>query len=143
MPEISRTVTVDQPLERVWTFLTDFTTTEEWDPPTVSTERISGDGTEGTVYRNVSKVLGHETEVEYTVLTFAPMREFVLEGRTTGLELLDTLEFEGDDRRTTVTYTAEFSPQGAAKLAEPLMPVALKKIGDDAAESMERTLESL
>jgi hypothetical protein len=28
----------------VWAFLSDFTTTEEWDPPTVSTVRVTGDG---------------------------------------------------------------------------------------------------
>jgi uncharacterized protein YndB with AHSA1/START domain len=58
MPKIERTMTVQKPLDQVWAYLTDFTNTEEWDPPTVSTTRISGDGGVGTVYRNVSKILG-------------------------------------------------------------------------------------
>jgi carbon monoxide dehydrogenase subunit G len=143
MPKIERTVTVATPLERVWAFLTDFTTTEQWDPPTVSTTRISGDGSVGTVYRNVSTFLGHEAETEYTVVTLDPMREFHLEGTATGMKLLDTMRFERAGEGTTVTYTSEFMPQGAAKLASPLLAPALKKVGDDAAARMDEVLSAL
>jgi len=143
MPSIERTITVDTPLERVWAFLTDFTTTEQWDPPTVSTTLISGDGGVGSVYKNVSRMLGHDTEIEYTVLELEPMKVFKLEGNTSSMPMLDTMAFEEQGGRTTVNYTAEFSPEGAAKLLEPLMPLGLKKIGDDAAESMQRELEKL
>jgi uncharacterized protein YndB with AHSA1/START domain len=143
MPSIERTITVDTPLERVWAFLTDFTTTEQWDPPTVSTTLISGDGGVGSVYKNVSRMLGHDTEIEYTVLELEPMKVFKLEGNTSSMTMLDTMAFEEQGGRTTVNYTAEFSPEGAAKLLEPLMPLGLKKIGDDAAESMQRELEKL
>src|SRR5687768_13045234 len=57
MPSIERTLTVHVPLERVWEYLTDFVTTEEWDPPTVSTTLVSGDGDVGSVYKNVSRIL--------------------------------------------------------------------------------------
>jgi carbon monoxide dehydrogenase subunit G len=143
MPTIERTITVDTPLERVWAFLSDFTTTEQWDPPTVSTTLISGDGGVGSVYKNVSKILGHDTEIEYTVLELAPMSVFRLQGKTSSMTMLDTMQFEQVGERTTVTYTAEFNPEGAAKLIEPLMPLGLKKLGDDAAESMRRELEKL
>ena len=143
MPKIERTITTDTPLERVWTFLTDFTTTEVWEPMTVSTTLVSGDGGVGSVYKNVSRILGHDTEVEYTVLDVEPMTLFRLEGSTSSMSLLDTMTFDEDGGRTTVTYTAEFTPEGAAKLAEPLMPLGLKKLGDDAAASMERELQKL
>lgn len=143
MPAIERTITVDQPLEVVWDFLTDFTTTEQWDPPTVTTERVSGDGGVGTVYRNVSSMLGREVEVDYTVVEVQPQSLFRLKGSATSLELLDTMRFEQTPDGVQVTYTAEFHPQGVAKLAEPLMPLGLKKIGDDAARSMHDTLAGL
>ncbi len=54
-----------------------------------------------------------------------------------------TITFEETAAGVVVTYTAEFQPQGAAKLAEPLLPLALKKLGDDAAEQMERVLSRL
>jgi hypothetical protein len=44
-------------VDEVWAFLSDFTTTEGWDPPTVSTVRATGDGGVGTEYANTSRVL--------------------------------------------------------------------------------------
>lgn len=143
MPEVERTITTKAPLERVFTYLTDFTHTEDWDPPTVRTTRESGDGGPGTVYHNVSKVLGHETDVEYTVEELVPLELFRLRGKATGLALHDTMTFARDGDGTTVTYRAEFEPQGAAKLAEPFLPVALKKIGDDTAAQLSRSLDAL
>jgi uncharacterized protein YndB with AHSA1/START domain len=143
MPQIERTVTVAKPLSEVWEFLVDFTNTESWDPPTQSTTRVSGDGGVGTVYKNVSRMLGRDVEVEYTVLDVEPQRLFRLAGKTSSMDLLDTMTFEEADGQVRVTYTAEFTPHGAAKLAEPLMPIGLKKIGDDAAEQMESCLQAL
>jgi carbon monoxide dehydrogenase subunit G len=143
MPSIERTLSVDVPLERVWAYLTDFTTTEQWDPPTVSTTLVSGDGDVGSVYKNVSKILGRETEIDYTVVEREAMTLFRLAGRTSSMTMLDTMEFEQIGDRTKIMYTAEFKPEGVAKLIEPLMPLGLKKLGDDAAESMRRELEKL
>jgi hypothetical protein len=42
-----------------------------------------------------------------------------------------------------VQYHAEFHPQGAAKLVQPLLPLGLKKLGDDSAQQLERCLRRL
>ena len=42
-----------------------------------------------------------------------------------------------------MTYHAEFTPEGAAKLAEPLMPLGLKVLADKVAASMEEKLAQL
>jgi uncharacterized protein YndB with AHSA1/START domain len=52
---LQRSVTVDASPEKVFAYLSDFTTTEEWDPGTVRCVRTSGDGGVGTVYLNTSK----------------------------------------------------------------------------------------
>ena len=140
MPEIERTVTVPGRQEDAYAWLADFTTTEQWDPPTRSTRRVSGDGGVGTRYRNVSQVLGRETEIVYTVVVHEPPRRLELDGETSSMRMHDTIEVEqvGDDVR--VHYRAEFEPQGPAKLAAPLMPPALKVLGDSAAAQMESCL---
>jgi uncharacterized protein YndB with AHSA1/START domain len=144
MPDIERTLTVATPLPRVWEFMTDFTTTEEWDPPTVSTTRTSGDGGVGTTYHNVSKLLGKEQEVEYTVSQVDPQQLFQVEGVSGSVELRDTITFEPtDEGGTRLTYKAEFHPTGASKLAEPLLPPALKLLGDHVEKSLQATLEKL
>ena len=63
--KIVRTVATDRPMAEVFAYLSDFTSTEEWDPGTLRTTRESGDGGVGTRYRNVSRFLGSGTELTY------------------------------------------------------------------------------
>ena len=143
MPSVERTITVSQPVEKVWTYLSDFTNTEEWDPPTVSTVRTSGDGGVGTTYKNVSKFLGKETEVHYEVVRFEPNRVFELAGSASGLSLHDTITFEDQRGATAVTYHAEMEPEGVAKLASPLLDGGLELLGTKVAKSLEEKLNAL
>lgn len=143
MQTIERTITVPTPLARVWGYLVDFTNTEEWDPPTETTTRVTGDGAVGTVYRNVSSLMGHGVETEYTVVDVEPLRLFRLEGENSTMKLRDTITFEGDDTGTTVTYHAEFQPKGATKLLEPLLPLGLKRLGDKTSDQLESCLRDL
>lgn len=144
MPSVERTVTVAQPLPKVWDYLSDFRTTEEWDPPTVSTTRTSGDGGVGTTYHNVSKFMGNETEVDYVVTEYVEHERFQLKGDAGAFQLLDTITFAAtDDGGTAVTYHADFDPEGVAKLTTPLLPMALKLLADKVAESMEEKLAAL
>ena len=143
MPSVERTVTTDQPLTKVWEYLSDFTTTEEWDPPTVTTTRTAGDGGVGTTYHNVSKMLGSEQEVDYVVTKYDVEKTFQLAGDAGSIKLLDTITFSSTGTGTSVTYHAEFTPEGAAKLAEPLMPAGLKILADKVAASMQEKLDRL
>ena len=141
--KIERSVTTQAGPEKVFAYLSDFTTTEEWDPPTVSTVRTSGDGGVGTTYKNVSKFLGKETEVDYEVTELEPNRRFVLVGKAPSLDLRDTITFEETDGETSVTYHAEMEPQGAAKLANPLLDGGLELLGTHVAKSLQEKLEAL
>lgn len=143
MPTVERTVTVERPVEAVWAYLTDFSTTEQWDPPTVSTERTSGDGGVGTTYHNVSKLLGREVEVDYEVVRYEPYSVFELTGEGNGVSLRDTITFESGQDTTTVTYRAEFSPHGAAKLANPVIAGGIEVLGSKVAKSLEEHLLEL
>lgn len=143
MPSVERTITVEQPLDKVWAYLSDFTTTEEWDPPTVTTVRTGGDGGVGTTYRNVSSFLGHETEVEYEVVSYVPRELFELTGSASGVDLHDTIRFTHEDGLTSVTYHAEMTPRGAAKLTGPLVKGGLELLGTRVAQSLEERLGQL
>ena len=143
MKHVERTVVVDKPLAQVWEYLSDFRSTNDWDPGTVSTERTSGDGGEGTVYHNTSKFLGRETEVVYTVRRYEPQRLIELEGVNDTVTTTDTMTFAGDQTRTQVVYRAEFVLKGAARFADPLLPLPLKKLGDDAAKNLQQALAAL
>ena len=145
MAHVERTLTTDTDIHVVWDYLTDFTTTEEWDPPTRSTERTSGDGGVGTTYHNVSSFLGAESEVDYVVSAVVPLERFELCGDAgTSMDLHDTITLKPrPEGGTSVTYRAEFHPHGAAKLAEPLLPPGLKVLGDRVAASLQERLDAL
>lgn len=144
MATVERTVTVTQPLSKVWNYLSDFRTTEEWDPPTVSTVRTGGEGGVGTTYHNVSRFLGHDQDVYYTVSEYVEGQRFQLTGEAgDSLKLIDTMTFTTDQGQTSVTYHAEFIPAGAAKLAQPLLPLGLKVLADRVAGSLKEKLEAL
>ena len=141
--DIVRTVTVARPIERVFEYLSDFTTTNEWDPGTVRTVRQSGDGGVGTSYHNTSKFSGRETELVYVVQAVEPMVRFALRGENKTVVAHDTMEFHGDDHRTTVTYTADFAFKGLARLVSPLLAPAFTKLGNDAERGMREALSRL
>ncbi|MEW1951863.1 SRPBCC family protein [Terrabacter sp. NPDC080008] len=149
--EIERTVTVDQPVDRVFAYLSDFTTTTEWDPGTVRTDRVSGEGGVGTHYRNVSKFLGRETELDYLVVEHEPDHRFALRGENATVVAHDTMTIVPAATRsgttagegTTVTYRAEFEFKGLARYVAPLLSPALKKLGDDAERGLREALGKL
>jgi hypothetical protein len=145
--DIVRSVTVTQPLDVVFAYLSDFTTTSEWDPGTVRTERVSGEGGLGSRYHNVSKFLGRETELDYLVVEHVPGERFALRGENSTVVAHDTMTFmrshTAQGQGTTVTYHASFEFKGVAKFVAPLLGPALKKLGDDAEAGMRDALGRL
>src|SRR5690606_16233073 len=106
---LERTVTTDKPVERVFEYLSDFTTTTEWDPGTVRTTLSSGDGGVGTVYHNVSKFAGRETELDYTVVEHEVNQRFALEGKNKTVTANDLMTFASTPTGgTEVRYVADF-----------------------------------
>ncbi|MDV3222216.1 SRPBCC family protein [Intrasporangium sp.] len=138
-----RTVTVPVPADRVFAYLADFTTTTEWDPASVTTERVSGDGGVGTRYRNVSSFMGREAEVMYVVTELEPGRRLVLRGENSTLVALDEMTVEGDSTRATVTYSATFELKGLRKIAAFALAPALRRLVDNGADGLRRTLAGL
>lgn len=143
MTSIERTVTVDRPLATVFDYLSDFTNTNEWDPGTVRTTRVSGDGSVGTEYHNVSKFAGRRTELTYVVERLEENRLFSLRGENKTVVAHDTMHFRDTGSGTEVTYRAEFEFKGLVKYVAPLLAPAFKKLGDDAQKGLRKALERL
>ena len=140
---IQRTVETPATPAAVFAYLSDFTTTTEWDPGTVSTSRVSGDGDVGTEYHNVSKFMGRETELTYEVVTHEPDAVFALRGENSSVVAHDKMEIEPNGTGSRVTYTADFAFSGVAKVVAPLLAPALKKLGDEAGEGLQQALAKL
>jgi carbon monoxide dehydrogenase subunit G len=127
----------------VFAYLSDFTNTNEWDPGTVRTERMSGDGGVGTTYQNTSSFMGRETELTYEVVTHQPDSTFALRGENKSVVANDTMEIAPLGEGSRVTYTADFEFKGVGKLVAPLLKPALKKLGDEAEAGLREALAKL
>jgi uncharacterized protein YndB with AHSA1/START domain len=141
--KIQRTVTVDTPIAKVFPYLADFTTTNEWDPGTVKTVRTDGDGGVGTTYHNTSRFNGRETELTYVVQERARPERIVLRGENRTIVAQDTMTLHSESHLTRVTYRAEFRLKGLARLAGPFLRKSFDRLGDDAEEGLRTALGRL
>ena len=145
MIEIIRQVETRAPREIVAPFLTDFTTTAEWDPHTQACSAV-GDGpvAVGREYDNVQRIGPMRSRFRYRVREFEPGRRIVLASESSLLAATDAMEFA--DRAgggTRVTYTARFRLKGVARLGAPVLQRLVNRIGDDGAAGMRRRLDAL
>ena len=145
---LRRTVIVHKPLADVFAYLSDFTTTTEWDPGTVRTVRTTGNGAIGTEYQNTSTFAGRQTQLTYVVQDLVPNRRIALRGENKTVIAQDTMTFRevGSDpaaAQTEVTYTADFTFKGITKFVAPLMKPAFTRLGDEAETGMAAALDRL
>src|ERR1019366_886507 len=97
---LRKTVFVDKPLDAVFDYLSDFTTTTEWDPGTVATVHQHGDGGVGTTYLNTSTFLGRKTQLTYIVREFIPGKRIRLRGENKTVIAVDTMPFRSVEAGT-------------------------------------------
>jgi carbon monoxide dehydrogenase subunit G len=134
---------VDREIEDVFDFLSDFENTEQWDPGTIETRRLSGDGGVGTTYRNLSRFMKREVELEYETIGFDRPMSFVCRGRNGRTTATDHLTFTRDGNRTQIHYRAVFDfPFPVSVLAPVLARRPLEKLADETVEQMRATLEA-
>ena len=141
--KLQRSVECNAAPATVFAYLSDFTNTNEWDPGTVQTVRVSGDGGVGTTYHNTSKFMGRETELTYEVVQHQPDSLFALRGENKSVIANDRMEIAPLGEGSKVTYTADFEFKGVGRFVAPLLKPALKKLGDEAEEGLRSALAKL
>lgn len=148
MPTIERTIVTAAAPEAVWEYMSDFTNTNEWDPGTVLTTRVSGSGGVGTTYENTSRFAGRETKLIYTVVeSMAPTR-LQLRGENPQVTATDTMTFTPVGTGTQVHYLANLQFKGLLGKADPLLSLPLlnypfKQLGDGAEQGIRDALTRL
>ena len=141
--KLQKTIVVGKPLEEVFAYLSDFTTTTEWDPGTETTVLQRGDGGVGTTYLNTSVFLGRKTKLTYTVRELIPGKRIQLRGENKTVTAVDTMSFRRIETGTEVTYSAEFTFNGPARFVVPLFKPALERLGNQAEAGMYKALNQL
>ncbi|MGO1165961.1 MAG: SRPBCC family protein [Janibacter sp.] len=143
---ITRTITVDgTPPSAVYAYLKDFTSSEQWDPGTVETTLVEGDGGVGSRYHNRSVFRGKETELTYVTVDLLEDRLVVMRGENQTVIAQDTMSISPGvhGAGSVLVYEADFTFKGLAKLATPFLRGQLRKLGDEAEEALNRELPRL
>lgn len=146
MITVRRTVTANVAIDRVAPYLSDFATTERWDPHTARCRRLDdGPVRVGSTFENVQRLGPLRPRFTYRVERYEPERAIVLHSESRSLDATDMMEFEERDgprgsRQTVVTYTATFDLKGPARAAAPLFKRLVNRLADDGAAGMRAAL---
>jgi hypothetical protein len=137
---LTKTLNSKKSADELFAYFSDFTTTNEWDPNTVKTTKLSGDGGVGTKYANTSSFNGRESSLVYEVIEIQPNKLIRLHGENKSLTAVDTMKVEdlGSERR--FTYEARFKFKGIAKIAAPFLKKAFDKLAADAEDGLRKVL---
>jgi len=122
-------------------YLSDFSTTEEWDPGVVEAERL-GDGPVGadSEFRVVAEFLGRTSELVYRIVEFVPGEMVTLRGENATVVSLDRISVEPAGSATRVSYDAKLTLKGPLRIADPLLGLAFNRVGDRALDGLRETL---
>ena len=142
MPILRETIETTLYRDDAFSFIANFANSAAWDPGTATSERI-GDGPVGvgTRYRLGVRMRGRVVPMEYRITTFDAPRRVVLAGTGSGVEAIDDITFIATPGGTRIEYVATIHLGGLMRLLEPFAGGAFAKIGRDARDGMQRTLD--
>jgi Polyketide cyclase / dehydrase and lipid transport len=135
-------------IDTLWTphgafaYLSDFSTSAEWDPGVVEAERVSAGAVgEGTEFRLVAEFLGRKTPLTYRVVEYEPPSAVTFVGENANVISHDRITFETIPTGTRVTYDADLRLKGLLRLADPLLALAFNRVGLRALVGLREVLE--
>lgn len=141
MARYTTSVRSPRPAEEAFAYLSDFSTTAEWDPGVAEAERLTaGPLGEGSEFRVVAEFMGRMVPLTYFVTAYEPPRRIVLRGESSTVISLDEITVDRSNGGALVTYDARLSLKGPLRVADPVLGLAFKRIGDRAAAGMRGAL---
>ncbi len=143
MPRFRDTVPSAAPRERVFDYMADFASVAEWDPSVREAEALDPAPGPGARFRVVVRALGRETEYVYETVAYERPSRVVVRAETSSVISLDTITFAESEGGTVMTYDAELTLKGPARLLELPMRVGFRRLAENAKAGLERELAAL
>ena len=127
--------------QEAFAYLSDFSTSAEWDPGVVEAERVgAATAGEGTEFRLVAEFLGRKTPLTYRVVEYEPPRAVTFLGENATVVSHDRITLETTATGTRVTYDADLRLKGLLRVADPLLRLAFSRVGDRALAGLREVL---
>lgn len=144
MARYAATVTTEAPTERVFEYLADFSTSQEWDPGVVEASRLTGGPVGvGSRFHVVARFAGRNVELEYEITAHEPGARVVLEAENFAVRSVDEIRVREHEGATAVTYDAQLRPKGVFRLFDPIFQLVFDRVGDEAAAGLRSELSGL
>jgi carbon monoxide dehydrogenase subunit G len=142
MARYRASIDVQQPPEDVFAYLSDFSTAEEWDPGVVEAQRL-GDKPVGkdAEFRLVAEFLGRKTPLTYRIVEYDPPRKVTFWGENSTVTSRDRIIVEVTGLGTRVTYEADLKLKGPFRIADPLLGLVFRRVGDRARDGLREVLD--
>lgn len=142
MAHYRASIDTKRPRAEVFAYLSDFSTTREWDPGVVDAERLNGQTVgEGSEFRLVARFLGRKNELTYRIVEYDPPVAVTLLGANATVVSRDRITFEITAQGTRITYDADLALKGLLRIADPVLGLAFSRVGDRAVAGLRRTLD--
>jgi hypothetical protein len=143
MITVQRVVPTTLDAKSTFSYLAAFEHTPSWDPGTPVVEKQTpGPVAVGSKFHAVAEFRGKQQPIDYEVTEMSADR-IVLRGENRTVISVDTISVKPVGSGSEVTYKAEFTLKGLAKLATPVVAPMFEKLGDPAADGMKTTLDAL
>ena len=128
--------------EDVFAYLSDFSTTQEWDPGVAEAQRLDeGPIAVGSRFNVVADFMGRKTPLVYAVVAYDAPHSITLRGENATVISLDTIAFEPTAAGgTRVSYDADLTLKGPLGLGDPLLKLVFGRIGDRAVAGLRTAL---
>lgn len=128
-------------VEEAFDYMVDFRRAVEWDENTKSVKLLEGDPSEpGARYEVVTGFGGRDLTLVYETVEVERPGRVVFESSTGMAKIRDTITFDQAGAGSRVAYDANISPNGLAKLLDPVFALIFKRVGDRAAASLRSAL---
>ena len=125
-------------------YLSRFDRASEWDPGVEVGEMLTPEPVGvGSRFRLVARFLARRIPLDYEIVEYDCDERIVLRAENRSVRSVDTITFEDDDQGIVVVYDAELDAKGFGRLADPLLSVVFRRIGDRAAAGLRTGLSAV
>jgi uncharacterized membrane protein len=143
MAKVERTVIINAPVDKVFTYIGDPMSEVEWLPSIIEVKdvKLTEEGV-GSTYRWAYKLAGIRFEGEGTTTEYVPNRRIVVESRG-GIVSTWTYTFAPHDGGTRLNLVVEFTIPVPAlgRLAQPMLLRQSEREADSSVENLKAVLE--
>jgi len=142
MTILQETIEVARPVEEVFSYVVNFTTTPQWDATANNACKTTpGPISKGTRFAVTCSGPVGPIKLDYEIIALEVNRLVELRGTAWGFDIVDRIEFASTPRGTRVDYRAEFLFRSLLKKMAPAFGTGLERMGKKALQGMQAALE--